>query len=249
MNAAIFEPTLRTFDDADAVADAAAAEIVAFVTGTSRPVLGLATGRTPLAVYARLRAAHEAGRIGFAAATTFNLDEYRGIDPDHPASFHRYMRRELFDHVDLPPGRCHLPDGAGDPDAAAMRYEAAIRAAGGIGLQLLGIGRNGHIGFNEPGSAFDSRTREVPLSASTLAANAPDFPQEETPPATAITMGIGTILDARRILLLVTGTSKAGALAATLSGMPDRDRPASALRLHPDVTILCDRAAARDIPA
>ena len=235
---------LRVVADAGAVAAEGAEEIARCIQSSPRSVLGLATGRTPVAVYARLRAMQAARRISFAGVTTFNLDEYGGLPPDHPASYHRYMRRELFDHVNIAPGAWHVPDGMTAPGPASAAYETTIRNAGGIDLQLLGIGENGHIGFNEPGSPFDSRTREVTLAPSTREANAAEFPAGEAPPETAITMGIGTILEARRILLLATGPRKAAALAAALCGPVGPEMPASALRLHPAVTIIADRAAA-----
>ncbi|MDT0681268.1 glucosamine-6-phosphate deaminase [Roseicyclus sp. F158] len=238
-------PELTILDDGDAVTSEAARMIAAVIADTPGAVLGLATGRTPLAVYARLREDAAAGKLSFEGVRSFNLDEYLGLPPEHPASYHSYMRREFFDHVDLRAGDWHLPDGmADDPAAAGGRYEVAIRQAGGIDLQLLGIGENGHIGFNEPGAPFDSRTRKVALAASTIAANASEFPDGQTPPSHALTMGIATILEARRIVLLATGSKKAKALDAMLSGTIDPAVPASALRLHPAVTILCDKEAA-----
>ena len=241
----VSRPTVRVLDDANTVATAAAMMIAGHVAGSERPVIGLATGRTPLAIYARLVAAARDGRVDFSRTTSFNLDEYRGLDPEHPASFAAYMRRNLFDHVAM--GATHMPAGLGNAEAEASAYEAAIARAGGIGLQLLGIGRNGHIAFNEPGARFDSRTRVVRLAEETRAANAPDFPEGETVPGEAMTMGIGTILEAKRILLVATGGAKRTALARAVAGPPDATCPASALLLHPHVTILCDREAAADL--
>lgn len=228
-------------DPAAAVAARFEARLDAFPAST----LGLATGRTPRGVYAGLVAAFAAGRVSFAAATSFNLDEYVGLAAAHPASFASYMREQLFSKVDLGAARAHVPRGdAADPNAEARRYERAIEAAGGIDLLLLGIGGNGHIGFNEPGSDIASRTRVVELSAATREANARDFPAGETPPERAITMGIATILEAREIVLLATGAAKAEAVAAALAGPLTEACPASALRLHPRVTFICDAAAA-----
>lgn len=237
-------PDLQVFESRDAVAREAARLVALCIRARSQPVLGLATGRTPLAVYAELRQQVARGALSFAGVRCFNLDEYRRLSPEHPASYHAYMRRELFEHVDIRPGDWALPDGMADPVEAGERYESEIRAAGGIDLQLLGIGENGHIGFNEPGASFDSRTREVQLASSTIQANAPEFPEGETPPSHALTMGIGTILETRRILLLATGGRKAEALAAMFHGPVDPEVPASALRLHPGVTVLCDTEAA-----
>lgn len=239
----LHRPEIRVLDDADAVADTAAALILGMVARRPDAVLGLATGRTPLEVYARLRAAAAAGaRLG--RIRSFNLDEYRGLPPDHPASYRAYMRRELFDPIGLPDDRWHIPDGLGAPEAAADAFEAASRDAGGIDLQLLGIGENGHIGFNEPAASLDSRTREVELAPSTRVANTADFPPGEEPPRTAITMGIATIFEARRLLLLAVGARKAKALAAAPSGPVLPTIPASAIRLHPHATVLADPAAA-----
>ena len=211
-------------------------------------VLGLATGATMVPVYDWLLAARRDGLLSFARATSFNLDEYAGLGAAHPGSFAATMRRVLFDAADFAPDRTHLPDGAAaDADGEAARYEAAIRDAGGIGLQLLGIGRNGHIGFNEPGSAFDTATRVVTLAESTRTANGPGFPARQAVPRQAITMGIATILRARRIVLLATGSTKAQAVARAWSGVPGPDCPASALQGHPGAVFVCDREAAGGI--
>jgi glucosamine-6-phosphate deaminase len=210
-------------------------------------VLGLATGETMRPVYAGLVDLHGAGRADFARATTFNLDEYVGVGPDHPASFATFMREALFDHVNLDPARAHLPRGdAADPEAEAARYEAAIAAAGGIGLQLLGIGRNGHIAFNEPTSSLGSRTRVKTLTEATRKANAPAFAPGPVP-RHAITMGIATILQARACLLLATGAAKAAAVARMVEGPLGADCPATALQLHPEATVVLDEAAAQDL--
>lgn len=236
-------PRIEVFASAREVAGRAADRISAFLASPT-PVLGLATGRTPLAVYTALRDRVATGQLSLAHAICFNLDEYSGLPAGHPASFESYMRRELFDPIGLPEDRWHLPDGDGGP-AEARSFEAAIVAAGGIGLQLLGIGRNGHIGFNEPGAAHDSRTRQVRLTEQTRQANAQDFPANTAVPEYAVTMGIGTILEAREILLMATGTAKAEALAAALQGPLIEAVPASALQRHSRVTVLCDAAAAQ----
>ncbi|MFD1911224.1 glucosamine-6-phosphate deaminase [Halodurantibacterium flavum] len=239
-----FQPRLMVLPTPGDVAQKAAALIAGAVrTGRAR-VLGLATGRTPLGVYTILSQEMRAGTLSLAGTTTFNLDEYAGIPADHPSSYRSYMNRHLFAASDIDMARTHLPDGmAPDPVRAAADYEAMIETAGGIDLQILGIGQNGHIGFNEPGSRFDSRTRIVPLAPSTRAANAGDFPGG-TVPEKAVTMGIGTILAAKKILLLASGPAKAEALAAMLEGPVTPACPASALRLHPDATVICDTAAA-----
>jgi len=237
-------PQIDIVPDAATAADYAAIQLIAALHGNERPTLGLATGATMTPLYARLVAAYGKRGVSFRDATSFNLDEYVGVRPDSRGSFHAYMRAHLFDHVDLPPGRAHIPNGmAADIAAEAARYEANIKAAGGIDLQLLGIGANGHIGFNEPGSAFSSRTREIRLDDATRRANAAHFPHAAVPER-AITMGIATILEARWIVLLATGAEKADAVACMMEGPLTTDCPASALRLHRNVQVICDAAAA-----
>ncbi len=236
-------PTLRIFKTAEMASTAVADLLEQRMVAKPDITIGLATGATPRLVYTKM--VERAGAPSWRSVRCFNLDEYVGLDASHPASFAYYMNDLLFDHVDVDPRRTHIPDGTAlDLEAAAKAYEALISETGGIDLQLLGIGRNGHIGFNEPGSEHDSRTRQVELTPSTIAANAPDFPEGEEPPATALTMGIGTILDAREIVLLATGPAKAEALYAALEGPVDLDCPASALRKHSAVTVFCDEAAA-----
>jgi glucosamine-6-phosphate deaminase len=217
------------------------------IQGKPAARLGLATGATPLALYAELIRRNQQGHLSFSRVETFNLDEYLGIGPQHPRSFHHAMRDGLFDHVDIDPGRTHLPAGdSADPVAEAAAYEALIEARGGIDLQILGIGRNGHIGFNEPGSSLGSRTRVKTLSRATVRDNRLGKPDFEAP-VMAITMGIATILDARALLVLATGAAKAAAVAAALEGPLAARCPASAIQLHPDATVILDRAAAADL--
>lgn len=230
-------------DTREAAEREAARAIRDFVGTTEAPVLGLATGRTMIPVYDRLVAFHREEGLSFENATSFNLDEYCGIAASHPSSFASYMRRHLFDHVDMRPDRWFMPDPARFA-ADGTAYDALIREHGGIGLQLLGLGRNGHIGFNEPGADATSRTRTVNLMASTRAANAGDFPAGEAVPAQAVTMGIATILEARRILLLATGAGKAEAVRAVVHGPVTSQCPGSFLQRHDHVTIVCDREAA-----
>ena len=205
-------------------------------------VLGLATGRTMERVYDRL----VEGGVPFGRATTFNLDEYVGLAPDDPASFRSYMRERLFDRVDLDPARAHLPDGAAaDLGAAARGYEAAIASAGGIDLQLLGIGEAGHIGFNEPLSAFASRTRDKTLTPTTRAQNAEAFGGDPgRVPARALTMGVATILEARELVLLATGAGKAAIVARAVEGPVTSMVSASAIQFHPNCKVVVDEAAA-----
>ncbi|WP_375574026.1 glucosamine-6-phosphate deaminase [Ahrensia marina] len=215
------------------------------VATTDQPVLGLATGSTMEQVYADLVTLHRTDSLSFATTTTFNLDEYVGLSPDHPQSYRQTMEALLFSHVDLHPQACHLPRGnAPNPYAEAERYEAAIAAKGGIDLQLLGIGHNGHIGFNEPTSSLGARTRIKTLTRSTREANARFFDDPKDVPRYAITMGIATILDARHAVLLATGSSKAEAVARMIEGPLGADCPATALQMHPRTTVVVDREAA-----
>ncbi|MBA6414172.1 glucosamine-6-phosphate deaminase [Parahaliea sp. F7430] len=208
-------------------------------------VFGLATGSTPLKLYRELIKRQHGGLISFNQAQSFNLDEYLGLAATHPHSYSYFMQQELFDHIDIQASNTHVPPGdAPDPEAACAQYERAIEAAGGIDLQLLGIGRNGHIGFNEPGSAFSSRTRVAKLSPETMRDNARFFSQDQRQPELSITMGIATIMAARQVILLATGDNKAEAVQATVDGPMSVDCPASVLQSHPAATVIVDQAAA-----
>jgi glucosamine-6-phosphate deaminase len=240
------DPTMQLIVLPDAAVSAVrVAEIVADrVRRQPCCVLGLATGATMRPVYAHLARLHREGALSFAQATAFALDEYLGLPPDHPGSFATELHDVFTSRVDIDHSLVHLPRGdAPDPEAEARRYEAAIAAAGGIDLQLLGIGRNGHLAFNEPKSDFTSRTRVATLAEETRAANAAAFPQGEVP-LRAITMGLGTILEARVCVLLATGAGKAEAIARMVDGIPGPDSPASALRYHRAATVVLDAAAA-----
>jgi glucosamine-6-phosphate deaminase len=210
-------------------------------------VLMLPTGITPLGMYRRLVEMHRSEGLSFANATFFNLDEYLGLTPDHRASYHVYMQEHFYGLINADPARVFVPDGATpDPEAECERYEAAIREAGGIDVCVLGIGRNGHIGFNEPGAPFDSRTRVVELSESTRKINASDF-EADRAPERAITVGMATIFDSKSVLLLASGTNKAGAVAATVEDDVSESMPASMLRNHPNAVLFLDEAAASDL--
>jgi len=233
-------------NDANEVAAHGAALVEAMLRVKPRAVFGLATGSTPLALYRRLAERCRTGAVSFRAATSFNLDEYLGLAPGSPQSYRAYMQREFFGQVDIDPAATHLPECAPgeDPQRVGARYEAMIRDAGGIDLQILGIGHNGHIGFNEPSSSLASRTRVKTLTPRTLEANSRLFDDNEIQPRLAITMGIATIMEARRILLLATGEAKAAAVAGLVEGPVTAMCPASALQLHERVTVLLDEAAA-----
>ncbi|MPZ20954.1 MAG: glucosamine-6-phosphate deaminase [Luteitalea sp.] len=236
--------TLRTTERE--VAAAAAERVAEVLAADAAAVLGLPTGRTPMRLYRLLARLGDEGALDFGRATTFNLDEFLGIGPDHPGSYHAYMRQHLFAHVNLPSARAHLLRGdAADPERECERYETDIEAAGGIDLQLLGIGANGHIGFNEPGPCLCARTHRAMLRPSTRRANALFFGgNAEAVPQEALSMGMGTILKARRIVLMATGKSKARAVARIVSGPLTTRLPASFLQLHRHVELICDRAAA-----
>lgn len=207
-------------------------------------VLGLATGSTPLGLYAQLVALYRAGEISFAQATSFNLDEYVDLPPTHDQSYRYFMEKNLFSQIDLPQARIHVPSGLDVSEAALAAYDEAIEAAGGIDLQLLGLGGNGHIGFNEPGTPFALGTHVVALTERTRRDNARFFASLDEVPTHAATMGVRTVMHARAILLLAFGRAKAEALAAALTGPVTPDVPASVLQLHPDVTVFCDKEAA-----
>lgn len=237
---------ITVLKDSDRVARALARRITDALREQPDLVLGLATGRTPVDAYAQLRRMHQEDDGDWSRASTFNLDEFAGIDASHPGSFRQFMQHHLFEGVNLDPSRIHFLNGAAaDLDAECDRYEEAIHQAGGIDLQVLGIGSNGHIGFNEPGDELLARTHRVRLQPSTRRDNAPLFGDDPSHvPAEALSMGIGTILRARRIVLVATGAKKADCIARTVNGRIATRVPASVLQVHPDVEILLDRAAA-----
>lgn len=230
--------------DAEAACQLAARLIADAVDADPSIVLGLATGRTMEKLYGILAEMHAANEVDFSRAQTFNLDEYVGLAPEHPDSYHSYMTRHLFSKVNIHPGNTHLPNGAAaDPDEECRRYEQRIACCGGIDLQLLGIGRTGHIGFNEPLSAMRSRTRCKALSPETVAQNSPLFPNPADMPRRAMTMGVGTILECKRCLMLVTGEEKAEVLAKAVEGPITSMISATAMQLHPRCTVIVDEEA------
>ncbi|MGZ0050544.1 glucosamine-6-phosphate deaminase [Brevibacillus gelatini] len=228
-----------------------AAELLAQeVKNNPQTVLGLATGGTPVGMYRELVKLYQEEGIDFSQASSFNLDEYVGLSSTHPQSYRAYMQENLFRHINLPKDKAHVPAGdAKDLEKECARYEEAIHEAGGIDIQVLGIGNNGHIGFNEPGSSAESTTRVVQLTQSTIEANARYFASVEEVPTQAVSMGIKTILGAKKIVLLASGEAKAEAVRLMLEGEPTADVPASLLQLHPDVTVIVDEAAASRLDA
>ncbi|EDY80948.1 glucosamine-6-phosphate isomerase, putative [Verrucomicrobiia bacterium DG1235] len=244
----------RIFDDAQAAVCQIAREIADAIRERQAAgkglVLGLATGSTPVPLYRELIRMHRKEGLSFAKVTTFNLDEYFGIDARHPESYHRFMREQLFDHVDIPAEQINIPEGMVSREEvfeACQDYENRIREVGGIDIQILGIGRTGHIGFNEPGSGPASRTRLVTLDRLTRLDAARDFQGEHNVPRYAVTMGVGTILDARKVYLLAWGRSKAEVVKAAVEDAPVESLPASFLQQHEDVSFFLDTAAASEL--
>jgi glucosamine-6-phosphate deaminase len=237
---------ITVIDNDRALARTLAVQIAAMLGQRPALVFGLATGRTPVRLYHELGALHANGQADFSLATTFNLDEFLGIAGDHPGSFRTFMHEHLFSRVNVPPAQINFLDGAApDPDAECARYETAIAAAGGVDLQILGIGTNGHIGFNEPARVLEPRTHRVTLKASTRRSNAVLFGGDpDKVPAQALSIGMATILHARRIVLIATGKAKAKCVERMVRGPIDTRLPASFLQLHRDAELLLDRAAA-----
>jgi len=233
--------------DKEQMGKRAAALIAEQMRAKPRFVLGLATGSTPLPLYHELIRMNQARELDFSTTITFNLDEYVGLPPTHDQSYRRFMNVNLFDHISINQAATHVPDGmAADPDALCEAYERMIADVGGIDCQVLGIGSNGHIAFNEPGSSLASRTRVVKLTKSTIKDNSRFFARMEDVPTRAISMGIGTVLEAQRIVMLAYGANKADAVAAALEGPVTVSVPASALQMHPRVNwIIVEDAATK----
>ena len=226
----------------------AAQFVIERVNAKPAAILGLPTGGTPLGMYAELANAVREQRVDLSKVTTFNLDEYCGLPVSDPESYFTFMNTNLYKPCGLALTQTHIPNGeATDPVAEARAYDDAIRAAGGVDLQVLGIGHNGHIGFNEPGTPGDSRTQAVTLTDKTRQANARFFNSIDDVPTRAITMGIGTILEAKELLLLANGADKADILFDALRGPVTPDNPASFLQKHPNVTVIIDAAAGKKL--
>ena len=220
--------------------------IAAQVSLNPKSVLGLATGSTPIGTYRHLVEWYQKGELDFGKAVSINLDEYCGLSGDHPQSYRRFMQENLFDHISIKPENTIVPDGlAADIPAMCEAYEHQIEDWGGVDIQLLGLGHDGHIGFNEPCDHFPVMTHEVKLTEMTREANKRFFDSLEDVPTSAITMGIGTVMSARKILMIVTGADKAEILHQVFFGSVKPEVPGSILQFHPDVTVICDEAAAR----
>lgn len=241
----------KNYDEVSAwAADYIARRINSFTRGPGRPfVLGLPTGSSPLGIYKRLIALNKAGKVSFAGVVTFNMDEYVGLPEDHPQSYHRFMWDNFFSHIDIKKEQVNILDGmAADLDGECASYEKRIAAAGGIELFLGGMGADGHIAFNEPGSSLHSRTRVKTLTTDTKIANARFFDGDpDKVPATALTVGVGTVMDAREVLILVNGYNKARALRAAVEEGVNHMWTLSCLQMHPRAIIVCDEAATDEL--
>ncbi|MDQ1909620.1 glucosamine-6-phosphate deaminase [Paenibacillus sp. GD4] len=231
---------------AEELNDTGASIVADLVRSHPRAVLGLATGGTPVGIYEELVRRYAQGQLSFRGVTTFNLDEYVGLAAEHPQSYRYYMEHHLFRHIDVSPDRIHIPSGsAPDPEQECDRYDALLEDAGRIDLQLLGVGHNGHIGFNEPGSELVGKTHVVELAENTRKANARFFSNEAEVPTHALTMGVGGILQAKTILLIAKGADKAEIVHRSLCGPITTDCPASLLQTHANLVVLLDSEAGR----
>lgn len=240
----MLHPRILVAATAEEAGALAANEFEAVIAKKPTAVLGLATGSTPLPLYRELIARANAGKIDFSKVRSANLDEYKGLAPDHEQSYRRFMQENLFNHINIKPENTIVPSGlAEDVEKMCQDYEDQIDNWGGVDIQLLGIGHDGHIAFNEPESYFPAKTHEVQLTEMTIEANKRFFDSIDDVPRAAITMGIGTIMAARKIVMIVTGADKKDILKKTFWGPVDPQVPASILQFHPDVTLICDKAA------
>ena len=235
---------IHVYQTPELAAEAAATLIASQIMSKPDTVLGLPTGSTPVLTYRELIRMNREGVVDFSRVTTFNLDEYVGLDGNHPQSYRYFMNDNLFNHVNIDKANTNVPSGIGDVEENAQAYEAAIAKAGGIDLQFMGIGRNGHIGFNEPADAYPDCTSIIELTESTIDANKRFFDSADEVPRKAISMGVGTIMRARKTLLIATGADKAEAVRTLVKGPISPKLPASALRMHANAVIVLDAAAA-----
>ncbi len=236
---------LHIVKDYEQLSSKAASFVASQIIMKPDSILGLATGSTPLGMYQNLVKLYQEDMLDFSEVVTFNLDEYLGLDTDHPQSYHYYMHTNFLDHVNILRNAIHIPTGNGDINKSGKEYDRAILKAGGIDLQILGIGSNGHIGFNEPDHILKTETHMVRLTKETIEANSRFFSSREEVPREAISMGMGSIMQSKKILLLASGESKAQAIARAVSGEITTVVPASLLQLHSDVTIIVDEEAAK----
>lgn len=231
-------------DSSENIASSAAQGYVNFINNKPNSVLGLATGSTPESLYSELINAYNRGELSFKDVTTFNLDEYAGLPTDHPQSYRFFMQDKLFNHIDIDPAKTFVPDAFNTSDQDMLAYDRAITEAGGIDLQLLGIGVNGHIAFNEPGTPFNTMTHLVQLTPETRQVNSRFFNSLDEVPTHAICMGMRTIMNCQNIILVALGANKAQAVRNTIYGDITTSCPASVLQLHPNVTVFLDEEAA-----
>jgi glucosamine-6-phosphate deaminase len=237
---------IYTFSDEEQFVQTAANQISSLLHTNPRATLGLATGSTPVGLYNKLIEMNRQGLVSFAQTTTYNLDEYVGLPENHPESYRTFMNEKFFNHVDIQIERTHVPNGnAANPEEECLNYDKMLEEFGPVDLQLLGLGHNGHIGFNEPGESLSGGTHVVELQEKTRNANARFFPTLDDVPTHAITMGVATILKARQILLLVRGEDKAEIVHRALKGPITTECPASLLQCHPNVVVLLDQGAGR----
>ena len=240
--------TICVEKDYAAMSAAAAEMLLTEVKENPAAVLGLATGSTPIGMYEEVVRAYQRGEVDFSKTVSYNLDEYYPISHDNDQSYHYFMKETLFKHINIAPEHTHVPSGeTTDVQKTAAEYDAAIYGIGGVDLQVLGIGNNGHIGFNEPAPVFTKGTGLVDLTESTIEANSRFFASMDEVPKKAVSMGIATIMQAKKIMLMASGTGKANIIAKTIFGEITPDVPASALQLHRDVTFFLDEAAAAEI--
>lgn len=230
--------------NAEQVYDAVTKQITEAVRIKPDLVLGLATGSTPVGIYSRMVKDHQTNGTDYKKITTFNLDEYEGLEGSHPGSYRYFMNDKLFDHLNIDIQNTHVPSGTGNLESACKQYEKAIENAGGIDIQLLGIGINGHIAFNEPGTSFETETHIATLTEETIKANAKFFGEGQQVPLRAVTMGIRSILKAKKIILVALGKEKAEAIQKMVRGPVTELHPASVLQRHPNVTLYLDEEAA-----
>ncbi len=236
---------VRIYKNVDEIGYVAATIFTAQVVSKPHSVLGLATGSTPIPTYKNMIDMYNKGLVDFSKVTTFNLDEYIGLEHSHPQSYYYFMQENLFKGINVPVENIHVPSGISDDiEKTAKQYDEMIQNAGGIDVQILGIGINGHIAFNEPCEYFPAGTHTVNLTQSTIEANARFFQNKSEVPKSAITMGIGSIMKAKKIIIIATGANKADAVYSMINGTINPQLPASILQLHSDVTLLCDKAAA-----
>ena len=234
--------------DYDEMSKKAAELLASVVKETNKPVLGLATGGTPAGMYKEIIRMNQAKEVDFANTTTFNLDEYFPIRKESDQSYDYFMKVNLFNHINIDQSNTHIPDGsAADCEAECEAYDAKVRATGGVDMQVLGIGSNGHIAFNEPADNFPTKTQKTDLTEGTIQDNARFFDNIDDVPKEAITMGIGTIMNSKRIMLLASGATKAGVIKEMILGTVTPQIPASILQFHKDVTIILDEEAASEL--